>query len=216
MGIEVVVVARRGIRLRVRGRGDPEAEPVFTDRDLVAIVQRPQPDHPPVVDEGAVTAAEILDQNPAPLPDDRGMMSADRRIGNDEVAGGVATDHRPIGQKRDPLPAAGPGTELETKGRHVSPHWDRLGSAGIRCRRDPWPRTARPILPEWLPKSRIASTPVRRYAGGLPGVAGRWFPPAGKPAAVVAFIPDPPGSGPGKPFLGNGVTVARLALNQLV
>ena len=212
MGVEIVGIPSGGGLLRVRARSDPELHSVLADGDLVAIGKRPLPGHPPAVDEGAVAAAEILDEDPLPVPDERGMMPAHRRIGDDDVAGRMAAEDRPIGEDRNLLPLPGTSAELETARRHVSPRWDPPGSTRTPPHIPETFRRLHRMAPK-EPNCQHTDSPVR------------WRPSRRdrlvflSPWDIPADVPSPPifpGSGLGKPFLGNGVTVARLALNQLV
>jgi hypothetical protein len=78
-----------------------------------AVDERPLPHDPAAVDEGAVAAAEVLDEKPLLLAEQSRVVPAHRGIGDDEVARGVATEDRPLFEQRDPVPFPGTGRELE-------------------------------------------------------------------------------------------------------
>ena len=79
-----------------------EAERLPADQQLVAVPQRRTIHDPLVVEEGAIAAFEIFDEERVAFADDRGMAPAHRGHVERDVTVAVAADDRPVAVDRIP------------------------------------------------------------------------------------------------------------------
>src|SRR5262249_55214472 len=73
-----------------------------------------------VVDEGAVTAVEVLDEEPRLDPQDLGVLPAHRGHGDDNLALRIATEHEALAVEGNPGSLVGSFEDLQQGHRHTS------------------------------------------------------------------------------------------------